>query len=73
MNPSVKINYYDTFKCTADKCSLTCCQEWRIAVDEDTEKNWVGHQIKADATNKALSICGCLKKEDTGSFIDLYE
>ncbi|MBQ1275521.1 MAG: flagellin lysine-N-methylase [Cellulosilyticum sp.] len=73
MNPSVKINYYDTFKCTADKCSLTCCQEWRIAVDEDTEKKWVGHQIKDDATNKALSLCGCLKKEDTGSIIELNE
>ena len=71
MNPSVKINYYDTFKCTADKCSLTCCQEWRIAVDEDTEKKWVGHQIKDDATSQSLSLCGCLKNEDTGSIIEL--
>lgn len=27
-------DYYNNFKCIADKCSITCCQEWKIAVDE---------------------------------------
>ncbi len=35
-----KPDYYDTFACLADKCSFTCCQEWKIAVDENTLNNW---------------------------------
>ena len=29
-------DYYNNFKCIADKCSITCCQEWKIAVDDAT-------------------------------------
>lgn len=71
MSQSVKINYYDTFKCIADKCSMTCCQEWRIAVDEDTKKKWVGHQIEDVENNTKISLCGCLEEEESGSIIKL--
>lgn len=27
---------FDNFKCTADKCSFTCCTGWDISVDNDT-------------------------------------
>lgn len=33
-------DYYNKFKCIADKCSITCCQEWKIAVDEATNRKW---------------------------------
>lgn len=36
----VKPDYYDSFCCIANKCPLTCCQEWKIAVDDDTAKRW---------------------------------
>lgn len=36
----IKINFYEQFQCIADKCSLTCCQEWRIAVDDGTFQRW---------------------------------
>ncbi|MGF6989614.1 lysine-N-methylase [Lachnospiraceae bacterium PM6-15] len=29
-----KINYYDQFKCLADKCPETCCAGWQIVIDE---------------------------------------
>ena len=32
----MKPDYYDEFQCIADACSLTCCQEWKIAVDRKT-------------------------------------
>lgn len=35
-----KTEIYDTFTCIADRCPLTCCQEWKISVDEDTHKRW---------------------------------
>lgn len=31
-------DYYNNFKCIADKCSITCCQEWKIAVDDATNQ-----------------------------------
>ena len=33
-------DYYNKFKCIADKCSITCCQEWKIAVDDATNRKW---------------------------------
>lgn len=36
----LKITDYDKFKCTADKCRLTCCEGWDISVDEDTYNKW---------------------------------
>ena len=36
----MKTNYYDDFICIADKCSFTCCQEWKIAIDDDTYTKW---------------------------------
>lgn len=73
MSQSLKINYYDTFKCIADKCTLTCCQEWRIAVDEETKKRWVGHQIKDTENNTKISLCDCLEEEEAGSIIKLNQ
>ncbi len=34
-------DYYNKFKCIADKCSITCCQEWKIAVDDATNRKWM--------------------------------
>lgn len=36
----LKITDYDKFKCTADKCRLTCCEGWDISVDADTYNKW---------------------------------
>lgn len=33
-------DYYKKFTCIADKCPITCCQEWKIAVDDDTYDRW---------------------------------
>ena len=32
----VKPNYYNKFKCIADKCEATCCQGWQIVVDQSS-------------------------------------
>lgn len=36
----IKPDYYDKFQCTAGKCPFTCCQEWKIGVDDATAKKW---------------------------------
>lgn len=33
-------DYYDRFTCIAGDCPITCCQEWKIAVDDDTARRW---------------------------------
>lgn len=35
-----KPEYYDSFACIGGECSFSCCQEWKIAVDEDTKDKW---------------------------------
>ena len=69
MKPEVKINYYNTFKCIADQCPLTCCQEWRIAVDKQTEGKWKGKTLSEENGN--VSLCSCLEKEEQGKIIRL--
>ena len=36
----IKMLNYDTFRCSADRCPFTCCQQWKISVDEETEARW---------------------------------
>lgn len=33
-------DYYEQFQCTASKCPMTCCMQWRIAVDDGTFFRW---------------------------------
>lgn len=37
---TIKIEFYDNFKCIADKCSFSCCKGWDISVDSDTYSKW---------------------------------
>ena len=42
-------DYYAQFRCTADKCPITCCQEWKISVDDDTLKRWASLNPPVDS------------------------
>lgn len=37
-----KDNIYNSFKCTADKCSLTCCRGWAVKVENESYEKWEG-------------------------------
>lgn len=41
-------DYYKKFTCIADNCPITCCQEWKIAVDNDTYDRWCHIQPPKD-------------------------
>lgn len=32
--------FYDDFQCSANQCPFTCCQQWKISVDEETRSSW---------------------------------
>ncbi|SFR92327.1 flagellin lysine-N-methylase [[Clostridium] aminophilum] len=40
MSEYIRPDYQDSFHCIADRCSFTCCCEWKISVDPDTRKRW---------------------------------
>lgn len=43
MNKEVKIfkiQNYDYFRCTADKCKFTCCSGWDVNIDNNTYIKW---------------------------------
>lgn len=42
-------DYYAQFRCTADKCPITCCQEWKISVDDNTLKRWAALNPPVDS------------------------
>ncbi len=43
--PLIKPSYYDEFVCSAGECPISCCQQWKIEVDEATYQNWKLLQI----------------------------
>lgn len=62
----IKPDYYDDFQCTAKDCPITCCQEWKIAVDEDTYKNWQQLTIDRQYVSKPEETSVSEKPFDAG-------
>ncbi len=60
MSNTIKTNYYDSFRCTASGCSLTCCQEWRIPIDEETAEKWKAARL----SGVSEALCHYLEKEE---------
>lgn len=55
-------DYYNEFKCTADKCKDTCCAGWQIVIDEDSLEKY--KKLKGDYIWNVMS---CVDWE-TGTF-----
>lgn len=58
-----KPDYYDEFKCIADKCLDSCCSAgWAIVIDDEAMKKYksYGEDVMAqiDETNKIFCQCG---------------
>ncbi|MGN0352078.1 MAG: flagellin lysine-N-methylase [Roseburia sp.] len=68
-NLEIKPTYYDNFRCIAGDCPITCCQEWKIAVDDKTKEGW--KQLRICDTDKKLTDFLCQK--DGGTVIGLNE
>lgn len=65
-------DYYNKFKCIADKCSITCCQEWKIAVDDATNRKW--KKLSADkVSGKSDNLSSYTYHKDGSLVIKLDE
>ena len=48
--------FYDKFTCIADRCPITCCQEWKIAVDDGTARRWKKLAPPADVAEQKKNL-----------------
>lgn len=66
-------DYYDKFTCIADKCPITCCQEWKIAVDADTNRRWKKIMPPEDVTEQKKNLSAYTTHKDGTRVIGLDE
>ena len=52
----LKPDYYDEFTCIADKCTISCCREWKINIDDETYRNWKTIQPPSEVPVTITSI-----------------
>ena len=64
----LKPDYYDDFSCIADKCTISCCREWKINVDDVTYRKWKAVQPPEDVPGHRSSLQAyTIKKKEAGS------
>lgn len=68
---TLRPDYYETFHCIADACPITCCQEWKIYVDPDTESLWNTLSVPGDLPDKKVSLTDYLTTREQQRVIAL--
>ena len=57
-------DYYSKFTCIADRCPITCCQEWKIGVDADTNRKWKKLQAPETVPEQKKNLSAYTIKKD---------
>lgn len=68
-----KPDYYDKFTCIADKCTITCCQEWKISIDTETNLSWKKLLPPDDMSKSRKNLSSYTEKKDGQRIIRLDE
>lgn len=69
----VKPDYYEKFQCIADRCTITCCQEWKIGVDNETNRKWKKLLPPDTVVDKKKNLSAYTVKKDGMRVIALDE
>ena len=69
----IRPDYYEKFQCIAGLCSITCCQEWKIAVDADTNRKWKKLLPPQDVTPQKKNLSAYTTNKNGGRVIELTE
>lgn len=69
----VRPDYYEKFQCIADRCSITCCQEWKIGVDNETNRKWKKLLPPDTVVDKKKNLSAYTVKKDGMRVIALDE
>ena len=65
--------YYEKFQCIADRCTITCCQEWKIGVDNETNRKWKKLLPPDTVVDKKKNLSAYTVKKDGMRVIALDE
>lgn len=60
----IRPDFYNEFHCIADSCTITCCQEWKFAVDPDTNRKWKKVSAPADVPEQKKNLSAYTEKKD---------
>ena len=60
----IRPDYYDSFKCIAEKCQNNCCIGWEIDIDDETLEKYKAH---TGALGEKLKVC--VSEEPCAHFI----
>lgn len=69
----LKPDYYDNFTCIADKCTISCCREWKINIDDETYRNWKTIQPPSDVPGHRSSLQAYTMKKDGSRIMKMTE
>lgn len=69
----VRPDYYEKFQCIADRCTITCCQEWKIGVDNETNRKWKKLLPPDTVVDKKKNLSAYIVKKDGMRVIALDE
>lgn len=71
----VKQDFWNQYKCIADKCPATCCSGWQIMVDDDSMKKFEKYEgpYKANINNSIDWIDNCILQTENGDCAFLSE
>ena len=69
----IRPDYYEKFTCIAGRCPITCCQEWKIAVDADTNRKWKKILPPEDMADKKKNLSAYIIQKDGIQVIGLNE
>lgn len=69
----VRPDYYEKFQCIADRCTITCCQEWKIGVDNETSRKWKKLLPPDTVVDKKKNLSAYTVKKDGMRVIALDE
>ena len=64
-------DYYKQFTCIADTCPITCCQEWKIYVDDTTKKKWKALSAPASMDTDGRKLSSYITKKEGEDVIRL--
>ena len=69
-------NYYEKFRCIADKCKHSCCIGWEIDIDDDTMEFYnsidgeFGDRLKKNISTEGETAHFCLAEGDRCPFLN---
>lgn len=69
----LKPDYYDEFTCIADKCTISCCREWKINIDDETYRNWKTIQPPSEVPGHRSCLQAYTMKKDGSRIMKMTE